>query len=277
MCLGIEVKQQHNDCCPCGTQFDSNLGHTLGCQKWAGRSWHAAHNGVVVAVKELAQRTGLRASDSYALLRRDYRHLTSSKMADAFIDGRGHLSVTDSLPAHGLTHSKFMVDVTVHCPIATNGTWHGHLNADGTWSSTDLLTRESQKFQKHEASYAVQSLGFLALAVSTFGLLGQTFIRFLALLAAAKIASFVEYRSHQRLRELSPDELSRLRAQYLSAMFAHIGDAVAKGTIMRFMGIPQPPLIPPPPRCTNVQHFLPDSYAGAVAGLPARPRRRRTA
>ena len=119
----------------------------------------------------------------------------------------------------------------------------------------------------------MQSLGFLALAVSTLGLLGQTFIRFLALLAAAKIASFVEYCSHQRLRELSPDELSRLRAQYLSAMFAHIGDAAAKGTIMRFMGIPQAPLIPPPPRCTNAQYFLPVSFAVAIAGLPVQPRR----
>ena len=77
------------------------------------------------------------------------------------------------------------------------------------------------------------------------GLLGPTFIRFLSLLAAAKVASFVEYRSHQHLRQLSEDELPRLKAQYLSAMFAHIGDATAKGTIMRFLGTPQPPLIPP--------------------------------
>ena len=93
---------------------------------------------------------------------------------------------------------------------------------------------------------------------------------------SAKIVSFLEYRSHQRLRERSPDELTCLRAQYLSAIFAYLGDAAAKGTIMRFMGIPQPRLIPPPPRCTNVQHFLPVSYAGAIAGFPVQPRRPRT-
>ena len=65
------------------------------------------------------------------------------------------------------------------------------------------------------------------------------------MLAAAKVTSFVEYRSHQHLRQLSEDELPRLKAQYLSAMFAHVGDATAKGTIMRFLGTPQPPLVPP--------------------------------
>ncbi len=136
------------------------------------------------------------------------------------------------------------------------------------------MAREAQKFGKHEGKYAALNLGFLALAVSTFGLLGPTFIRFLSFLAAAKVASFIEYRSHQHLRELSEDELPRLKAQYLSAMFAHIGDATAKGTIMRFMGTPQPPLVPPFPRCMHAQHFLPVSYAGAVAGHPLRPRRR---
>ena len=152
-------------------------------------------------------------------------------------------------------------------------------NAEGTWTSTALLAREAHKFGKHEGNYAAltRNLGFLALAVSTFGLLGPTFIRFLSLLAAAKVTSFIEYRSHQHLHVLSKDELPRLKAQYLSAMFAHIGDATAKGTIMRFMGTPQPPLsVPPPPRCMHAQHFLPVSSAGAVAGHPLRPRRRHT-
>jgi hypothetical protein len=230
MCLGIDVTPQNNDKCPCGTQFGTNLGHPLGCNKWAGKSWHAAHNGVVTAVKEISTRAGLRATDNTSILRSNYRHLTSGKVADAFIDGGGHLSVTDALPTSGLQHPKFMVDVTVHSPIATNGTWDGHLNAEGTWTSTALLSREAHKFGKHEGNYAALNLGFLALAVSTFGLLGPTFIRFLSLLAAAKVTSFIEYRSHQHLRELSEDELPRLKAQYLSAMFAHIGDATAKGS-----------------------------------------------
>jgi hypothetical protein len=245
MCLGIDVKPPNYDNCPCGAQFGTNLGHPLGCNKWAGKSWHAAHNGVVTAVKEIAVRAGLRATDNNSTLRSTYRHLTSGKVADAFIDGGGHLSVTDALPTSGLQHPKFMVDVTVYSPIATNGTWDGHSNAEGTWTSTALLAREAHKFGKHEGNYAALDLGFLALAVSTFGLLGPTFIRFLSLLAAAKVTSFVEYRSHQHLRQLSEDELPRLKAQYLSAMFAHVGDATAKGTIMRFLGTPQPPLVPP--------------------------------
>ena len=55
-------------------------------------------------------------------------------------------------------------------------------------------SREAHKFGKHEGNYAALNLGLLALAVSTFGLLDPTFIRFLSLLAAAKVASFVEYR-----------------------------------------------------------------------------------
>jgi len=276
MCLGLDVQPQQAQVCPCGALLDANLGHTLGCRKWAGRSWHAAHDGVVTAVKELAQRAGLRASDSHSLLRRDYRHPNSGEMADVFIDGGGHLSVTDAAPQFGIQHPKFMADVTMHCPITTHGTWEGHLNADCTWSSPGLQNREAQKFQKHETAYAVQNLGFLALTVSTFGLLGPTFIRFLAQLATAKVASFVDYRSHQRLSALSTDQLFRLKAQYLAGMFARIGDATAKGTIMRFMGIAQPPLVPPPPRCSTGQQFLPVDYAGAIAGfLSSQPRRRR--
>ena len=80
--------------------------------------------------------------------------------------------------------------------------------------------------------------------------------------------SFVEYRQHQRLHILSLDEISCLRVQYLSVMFAYLGDAAAKGTSMLFMGIPQPPLASPLPPCMNAQHFLLVSFAGAIAGRP---------
>ena len=53
---------------------------------------------VVTAVKELAKRAGLRASDSHTVSRRDYRHPNSGEMADVFIDGAGHLPVTDARP-----------------------------------------------------------------------------------------------------------------------------------------------------------------------------------
>ena len=107
MCLGIDVKPRNNDHCPCGAKFGTNLGpyDPLSCNKWAGKSWHAAHNGVVTAVKEIAMRAGLRATDNNSILRSNYRHLTSGKFADAFIDGGGHLSVTDAHPTSGLQHS----------------------------------------------------------------------------------------------------------------------------------------------------------------------------
>ena len=143
MCLGIDVKPPNYDNCPCGAQFGTNLGHPLGCNKWAGKSWHAAHNGVVTAVKEIAIRAGLRATDNNSTLRSTYRHLTSGKVADAFIDGGGHLSVTDALPTSGLQHPKFMVDVTVYSPTVSNGTWDGHSNAEGTWTSTALFSGSS--------------------------------------------------------------------------------------------------------------------------------------
>jgi len=173
MCLGLDVKPQQAQVCPCGALLDANLGHTLGCRKWAGRSWHAAHDGVVTAVKELAQRAGLRASDSHSLLRRDYRHPNSGEMADVFIDGGGHLSVTDAALQFGIQHLKFMADVTSLCIVLTNGTREGHLNADCTWSSTGLKTREKHKFQKHEAAYAVQILGFLSLLCPRLDFLDQ--------------------------------------------------------------------------------------------------------
>ena len=111
-------------------------------------------------MKEIATRAGLRATDNTSILRSNYRHLTSGKVADAFIDGGGHLSVTDALPTSGLQHPKFMVDVTVQSPIATNGTWDGHSNAEGTWTSTALLSREAHKFAKHEGNYAALNVGF---------------------------------------------------------------------------------------------------------------------
>jgi hypothetical protein len=69
----------------------------------------------------------------------------------------------------------------------------GHSDAEGTWTSTALLAREAHKFGKYEGNYAALNLGFLALAVSTFCLIGPTFISFLSLLNDAKDTSFIEH------------------------------------------------------------------------------------
>ncbi len=50
-----------------------------------------------------------------------------------------------------------------------------------------LQHAEPDKYTRHEESYALEGLGFLAFAVSSFGVLGRTLLRFLSLLADLKM------------------------------------------------------------------------------------------
>jgi hypothetical protein len=131
---------------------------------------------------------------------------------------------------------------------------------------------ETVKYSKHEEAYALQGLGFLAFAVSSFGALGPTLLRFLSLLADLKLAKFRRFREEFHLEGLTPNDSATARAQYLSLLFSSVCDAIAKATIMRLVGRGHPPAALSFQR-VSLQHLAPPpaySYAGvAAAGLPS--------
>ena len=134
------------------------------------------------------------------------------------------------------------------------------------------MKKNTIQYNKHEAPYAVQNLGFLAFAVSSFGVLGPTLLRFLTVLADIKIQRYSDLRTELELSGVTPRQHDAIRAQYLSGLFSAVGDAIAKATIMRLVGRGHAPFALSLRRFQPVstQHLapsLPYSYADVTAQL----------
>ncbi len=83
--------------------------------------------------------------------------------------------------------------------------------------------RIEKQYSKHEEQYALTGFGML---------------RSLTLLADLKMQRYTRFRQVLVLQGLIPRHWQHddIRAQYLSALFSSVGDAIAEATIMRLVG-----------------------------------------
>ncbi len=276
LCLGLPLPDMGEYCypvCRCNTPFSKDGAHALNCSKWASRGWSAGHDGLVHVLADELRRLGLSANADPGLLRSRFSHVNSQKRADCLVKGSGALRVTDNVANSKQSYETFLFDVCIPCPVKASSEWHPNTAYDANGSNLFLQDAESAKYSKHEAAYAIQSLGFLAFAVSSFGVLGPTLLRFLTLLADLKMQRYSEFRSALDLFSMTPRQHDAIRAQYLSGLFSSVGDAIAKATIMRLVGRGHAPsaLSVRTFQHVNLQHLAPPfhyTYADAAAARP---------
>ena len=76
------------------------------------------------------------------------------------------------------SHSTSVFDVVTSAVV--RNVWTGQRSADKPrWEHKALANAEGDKYNKHEEAYASLDKGFVALAVSVFGVLGDDFVRLL--------------------------------------------------------------------------------------------------
>ena len=175
------------------------------------------------------------------------------KRADALVAGDAQLFVTDTIPDVRSTHLQFVFDVKLTAPVNISSQWHLRTGPEHALSQSGfLLTAETSKYSKHEDPYARMGLGFLAFVISTFGVMSPTLIRYLTLLADHKVAVSDQHRALQHLDALTTSAARKLRARYLSELFAQVSAAAVNATVMRLLGTAFLPHAPPvhrlPPR-----------------------------
>jgi hypothetical protein len=278
ICLGLplpDLGEYCNPACICGTAFSKDGAHALNCSRWAARGRSAGHDGLVHVLADELRRLGISANTDPGLLRSRFSHVNSQKRADCYVKGSAALTVTDNVPTMKQSYDTFLFDVCIPCPVKATSEWHPNTAYDANGSNAFLQDAESAKYSKHEAAYAIQNLGFLAFAVSSFGVLGPTLLRFLTLLADLKMQRYLEFRSNLALLGMPPRQHDAIRAQYLSGLFSSIGDAIAKATIMRLVGRGHAPsaLSVRSFQPVNLQHLAPAfsyTYADIAAAQPLR-------
>ena len=92
--------------------------------------------------------------------------------------------VKDTISDLQQEYRQFVADVRIGAPFKGTGDWKDQVAPQDILSPNGFMQNlEKLKYNSHEEAYARQGYGFLALVVSTFGVLGPTLIRYLAMLA----------------------------------------------------------------------------------------------
>ena len=245
--LGLDQEVPTNPCV-CGRHFSKDGAHQLCCKQYAAKGWNRGHDLLVHAIKKETDRLSIPGTDNKQVLSRRYTHAGSGKVADAFIQVEGKITVRDSCQRHQQIHPNFLFDVTVDGMVSTDGVWNGKFDADGKWEDTVLPKAEAEKYHKHEEAYANISLGFLAFALSSYCVLGNDLVRYLWVLARWEAATLSQARTAQGLPAFTPEQLGQLRGRNFSASLARIAHAATKATAMRLTGTPNLPVLHPPRR-----------------------------
>ena len=130
-----------------------------------------------------------------------------------------------------------MADVRIGAPVKRTGEWKDRVTPQDILCPRGFMQNlKKLKYDSYEEAYARQGFGFLALVVSTFGVLGPTLIRYPAMLVLCRAENYCRFRDQTHLDGFSASQFANLRARYLSEIFAHICDAAAKATVMRLVG-----------------------------------------
>jgi len=124
--------------------------------------------------KFITKGSGTRALKGDKSLRRNFSHAGSELHGDAIVHANGAIKVSDCIPRSRMSHDGFVYDVTIDAVVRGTGIWTGarHQLEDNTytWKHNALQRAEVQKYKKYEEGYANLSIGFLAFALSCFGL-----------------------------------------------------------------------------------------------------------
>ena len=173
---------QGRSLCLCGKQFVSNGAHQLCCKSWIAGCWKYGHDYVVQAIKKEIERCGITVDTSEKSLRRNFSHAGSELHGDAIVHTNGAIKVHDCIPRRNGSHDEFVYDVTIDAVVRGTGIWTGSRarqdDQTWTWKHSALQTAETQKYKKYEEGYANLSIGFLAFALSCFGVLGDSLVAF---------------------------------------------------------------------------------------------------
>jgi len=210
------------------------------------------HDLVVQAVKSEVERCGLSVDTSDKSLRRNFSHAGSQHRGDGVVHGNGDLQVKDEISRSRVLHDDFVFDVTVDSAIKGTGVWTGSRDRQTQkWKHTALACAENEKYRKHEEGYANVSLGFLAFAVSSFGVLGDGLVRFLFVLARLEARKISQHLQQHGGAPLSDAAMSQTSASNFQASLARVTLAVCRATAARLTGrSSQPRVHPPPPDAT---------------------------
>ena len=106
-----------------------------------------------------------------------------------------------------------------------------------------LVLQEQIKNRKHADFYAPIGFAFFPFGVSCFGSFGPTAVRCLFSLADLELRRHDTQLARQRLSPMiDPSARSQFRAICYRQISARVGQAVAKATVVRLLGVPRLPL-----------------------------------
>jgi hypothetical protein len=203
----------------------------------------SGHDRLVEAIAREAARAGWVTTTEKSKLR-DRSHAGSEHVADAFIDTGGDLhiaSIGTRFPR--AKHSQFLYDVHTKSVVHGNGHWSGERDrTTGEWKHNALEKAEHEKYLKHAEPYANLSLGFLAFAVSSFGVLGDDLLRFLWDLATLRARK--DHPSPPPSSASADDDPERAyaailgasRARHFAAATTRVGLVAFKAGVARITG-----------------------------------------
>ena len=144
---------------------------------------------MVQAIKKEIERCGIAVDTAEKSLRRNFFH-AGSDLHGAIVHANGAFKVTDCIPRSQLSHDDFVYDVTIDAVVRGTGIWTGKRqpleDKTFTWKHNALQNAEAQKYKKYEEGYANLSIGFLAFALSCFGVLADSLVRFFFVLATVE-------------------------------------------------------------------------------------------
>ena len=173
-----------------------------------------------------------------------------------------------------------MADVKMISLVNSRGTWTPakSRNKDKI-ENPGLVQQEQIKNRKHANFYAPIGFAFFPFVVSCFGSFGPTAVRCLFSLADLELRQHDSQLAHQRLPPmLDPSASSQFRAICYRQISARIGQAVAKASVMRLLGVPRLPLPQPAPRAALAWNCpgpadsfsppIPLTYASSLCSLP---------
>ena len=160
-----------------------------------------------------------------------------------------------------------MYDVTIDAVVRGTGIWTGKRqpleDKTFTWKHNALQNAEAQKYKKYEEGYANLSIGFLAFALSCFGVLGDSLVRFLFVLATVESKVLNDQRRQQGVPLLDGEDLSSVTAHNFQSSLARVSLAAMRATSARLTGRSSQPRVHPPPvqntirRQPHIADFVP--------------------
>jgi hypothetical protein len=264
--------------CPCGQNHDFHGYHRLNCKQNAGRANRAAHDLVQLALKKEFQRLNIQIVDNDHEMRQRYAHLSTQKRGDLAILSSSSYLIFDQISRQ--PRSQAITDVKMVSLVNSMGTWtQAKSRTKDKIENPGLVLQEQIKNRKHADFYAPIGFAFFAFVVSCFGSFGPTAVRCLFSLADLELRQHDSQLARQCLPPLTdPSARSQFRAICYRQISARIGQAVAKATVMRLLGVPRLPLPSFLPRTAlawnrpgpadSFSPPIPLTYASSLLSLP---------